>query len=428
MKAGKIILGVLLLIGAGSEYVRASRAMETLFDVGIISGVVVILLVCTWLIGSGLTKEKLKFKSLNFFKFFTLSFIVFYFIAHVSLFSNKDNSKILAEIGVSTKEGFKIVDDDFEITFPNQPVDKIDSTSYNKSRRIIYVAKGKDDNLRYELSYIEYQDNMYHSDSLESIEFDLDYTQIDLAYSDSLELTNSNYSSVAGYPAKEFRYKTVTNDKRIRVFVIFVKNRVYTIRVDTEESKNYNKHINQFIKSFQLRNIKENIPPFLSLPTEDEMNNPPFIVNFQGKTERRIQVRESLYGKTAFIFEVNEVKDMWSGIFLLGVGYAKIPVNDTISKEERLALISGIEGSAYSGYKMINSETIKENDYIGKRLVSNYYLANSLMRDIRVMFVTKENIYIEIVAIVIEKKPISKKVDSFFNSFYIKDNYTYNRN
>ena len=87
MKYLKIILGVLLLFGAGSEYIHASRALGSFFSPGIIVGMLALVVLCTWLIGSGLRQEKFQFKSLDSLKFFGISLFTFAAAAFFTLSS-----------------------------------------------------------------------------------------------------------------------------------------------------------------------------------------------------------------------------------------------------------------------------------------------------------------------------------------------------
>ena len=85
MKTFKIIIGFLLLFGAGREYIDASRQLGSLFSPGIIIGILILLILSTWLIGSGFSVRKFKFKSFEFVKFFIISFVTFAIVAFFSL-------------------------------------------------------------------------------------------------------------------------------------------------------------------------------------------------------------------------------------------------------------------------------------------------------------------------------------------------------
>lgn len=78
-------MGFLLLFGAGREFIHASRDLGTLFSPGIIIGSLIMIILSTWLIGSGFSVRKFKFKSFDFLKFFIISFVTFVFVAIFSL-------------------------------------------------------------------------------------------------------------------------------------------------------------------------------------------------------------------------------------------------------------------------------------------------------------------------------------------------------
>ena len=84
MKILKIILGFLLLLGAGKETVVAANQLGTFWDPGVIIGILLLLLLCTWLIGSGFSKERFRFKSVEFVKYFAICSLLFLFIAYIS--------------------------------------------------------------------------------------------------------------------------------------------------------------------------------------------------------------------------------------------------------------------------------------------------------------------------------------------------------
>lgn len=74
-----------MLYGAGKEYIDASRQLGSFYDIGIIIPIILFLILCTWLIGSGFSVRKFKFKSFEFVKFFIISFVTFAIVAIFSL-------------------------------------------------------------------------------------------------------------------------------------------------------------------------------------------------------------------------------------------------------------------------------------------------------------------------------------------------------
>lgn len=83
MKIVKIVLGFLLLLGAGKETVIAAKQLGTFLDPGVLVGVLVLLLLCTWLIGSGFSKDRFKFQSMEFVKYFVICSVLFALIVIV---------------------------------------------------------------------------------------------------------------------------------------------------------------------------------------------------------------------------------------------------------------------------------------------------------------------------------------------------------
>ncbi|WP_298238439.1 hypothetical protein [uncultured Algibacter sp.] len=105
MKTFKIIIGFLLLYGAGKEYLNASRQLDTPYDIGILIAILLLLLLSTWLIGSGFSKRKLKFKSFEFLKFFIISFVALAFFVIVSLGSKVIPSNFAEINGITVPLG-----------------------------------------------------------------------------------------------------------------------------------------------------------------------------------------------------------------------------------------------------------------------------------------------------------------------------------
>ncbi len=76
-----------MLFGVSSEYINASRELGSFFSPAIIVGVLIMLILATWLIGSGFLNRNLIFKRLEHLMFFVLSCITFAIIAYLTLLS-----------------------------------------------------------------------------------------------------------------------------------------------------------------------------------------------------------------------------------------------------------------------------------------------------------------------------------------------------
>jgi len=65
MKVAKIILGMFLIISLGNEFVRAGFQIGSFFNLGVVVGVLLMLVLVAWLLGSSMTINRL---NLDIFK------------------------------------------------------------------------------------------------------------------------------------------------------------------------------------------------------------------------------------------------------------------------------------------------------------------------------------------------------------------------
>ncbi len=107
-----------MLYGAGREYIDASRQLGSLFSPGIIIGMLIMLTFSTWLIASGFSVRKFKFKSFEFVKFFIISFVTFAIVAIFSLGSKVVPSNFVEINGLKIPLG-KCIDGNRRI-IPNE--------------------------------------------------------------------------------------------------------------------------------------------------------------------------------------------------------------------------------------------------------------------------------------------------------------------
>lgn len=73
MKTVQKIGGVLILFATCKEYISASRQLGTLFSPGIIITILLLLVISSWLMASGFSKQKIRFKSPLFLKIYAAS-------------------------------------------------------------------------------------------------------------------------------------------------------------------------------------------------------------------------------------------------------------------------------------------------------------------------------------------------------------------
>jgi hypothetical protein len=100
MNKFKIVIGFLLLYGIGNEYIYASKQLFTFLSPGIILACLTMIILCAWLIGSGLSKGTLKITSFQFAKYYGLSLVIFLILAFISLLTFKFDPEIVKVNGI----------------------------------------------------------------------------------------------------------------------------------------------------------------------------------------------------------------------------------------------------------------------------------------------------------------------------------------
>jgi hypothetical protein len=100
MRAFKIILGFLFLYSTGKEYINAGKQLFTFLDPLMIILTLLMLVLCAWLIGSGVSNEKLKIKSWKFAGYYGASFAIFLLVAFLSIFTHKFDPEIVKVNGI----------------------------------------------------------------------------------------------------------------------------------------------------------------------------------------------------------------------------------------------------------------------------------------------------------------------------------------
>lgn len=105
MKTFKTIIGVLLLYGAGREFMSAGKQLDHYYNAGVLTGLLLIVLLAAWLIGSSFSEQKLKFKSLAFLKYVAISLALFALFAMFSLAKKEAPSDFVMIHGIKVPMG-----------------------------------------------------------------------------------------------------------------------------------------------------------------------------------------------------------------------------------------------------------------------------------------------------------------------------------
>jgi len=298
----------------------------------------------------------------------------------------------------------------FEIKLPCSGKIKLDTTAVNKF--IQYECS--DGHSKYKVICTEYSDGLYHSDSLNNIEFDLDYTQKKFASTEHVKSTSTLLKTINGYPGKEFRFEHFEKDIIYFRRVYIVKNRVYELLYEAPKEKAFNTEIDDYYNSFRLVGIPDNEKPYLNLPPNEEIQNRPFDINFFGKTELSVEYQENFLGKIPIVTEGNQIKDEdRSGILALIVFYGILPEGTTETQKDRL-IREQMDLITNKG-QIINEKNIEG----GKEISITYTVATVPIIDKR-RLIFKGNKYYNVCAMYLKEKPESKRVNEFMDSFHIK--------
>ena len=306
---------------------------------------------------------------------------------------------------------------DFQIKFPFSPEKSVTKTDGRENHT--WICKNeKNENESYQLSYIDYPNNFYHSDSASS--FELDYTQRELIRSGSIRLLQARLKCIQGYPAKEFRYAKV-NGNIIRNLVVIVKNRVYQLQVETQNEKNFNLQINEFFESFRLIGIPDQIPPFIDFPSDEEIASLPYTADFNGNITTKVEIFENTFGNMVMISKASETIQ---GEVRL-IAYSNSLVNQELADYDKELIYDQIIGNVYG--PQLNGKIIKNEDelfhgYEAKKAALEVTIHGQNMYLLYYLFYTdKQELYLLGYGYPVKKEgSIPKNGTDFFNSIKIK--------
>lgn len=301
----------------------------------------------------------------------------------------------------------------FRINFPNKLDIQIDSTSVSDEVTITTSYSEGHCWLRcFEDKY-----NYYHSDSLGLIEFNLDYSQRDFVQQNLVTMVQLLPKSLDGYPGREYRFSYDKSGDITTRRIYLVKNRVYEIGNTGPASEVFNQDLTDFFESFTLVNVGPNSIPYLNLPTDEELESPPFEVNFFGETKRKVEIGETIEGEKApLIIEINEVNNEdGSGLLALSVSYLLFPENN-----EDLGFDYYLENSLNSAFLLDPSTVIlskEKEENIASYRMTRVFNEQKCIQNIR--YIYHNNIYFVISTISLYNSPEDDRIKAFFDSFKI---------
>ena len=313
-----------------------------------------------------------------------------------------------------TKSVYLLQTEDFEIKIKCPTEVSIDSLDYIDQKT--YKCQKGDVTLT--IIRTVYDNGMYHSDSLKTLEFDLDYTQRKFMENNQIRVIGAVPRIVQGYPGKEFRFEYLIEDKIAFRRVYIVKNTLYELFYEAPKYKSFHNEIDEFFNSFMVLNIEENEKPYFIMPSEEEINNLPYTANFHGKTIKKVEVVDSYHGKLAVIAEANEIRDKdKSGIISLMILQTVLPNN--VSEEDKKTIIKDQTELVFNMYADAQLLEEKYDDKGRKISIFSYKIGGvEKVIDERISFFQNDKMYL-INALYRANKPKDKRVDEFFESFKI---------
>lgn len=101
----KIFFSLLFLYSAGQEYAHETKQTGTYLNIGVIIGSILVLALCTWLIGSSFRKKSDETVLFTYSKYFVISFFVFSFVALESIITYEPPEEYVRINGVTISVG-----------------------------------------------------------------------------------------------------------------------------------------------------------------------------------------------------------------------------------------------------------------------------------------------------------------------------------
>ncbi|MFT5821204.1 MAG: hypothetical protein ACI8ZM_002453 [Crocinitomix sp.] len=301
----------------------------------------------------------------------------------------------------------------FRINFLNRLSIQIDSTSV--ADEVTINADFKEG--RCWVRCLEDKYNYYHSDSLDLIVFNLDYSQREFAQTNYVTLIQTLPKSIEGYPGREYQFTYDNSDEITMRRVYLVHNRLYEIGYKGSSSEIYTIELEDFFNSFTLVNMPKNPIPYLNIPTDEELVDSPFSVSFFGPTKTVVEIAEMDDGKMATVItEANEVNNEdGSGLIFLSVSLMIFP-----DDYEDLGFEFYMENSLNSLRQLDPSFVILSED-VGKNNAS--YRATRVLSEEKcfhnLRYVLKNGNFYVISTLSLYNSPEDERIKAFFDSFQI---------
>lgn len=330
---------------------------------------------------------------------------------------------LLASCGQAPKSNIDFRDDEgkFKISFPIEPKTTKQSGDTEYGEITTYSFKAEpydDDNLSYEVHYLDYPKTFSDTLSKEDIFALFNGSQTSNFNTDHIQLIGTFNYKVSGYPGREFRWQDVANNKLSRVRFYMVNNRMYILAINTEKQNNFNVRINQFFESFELINTE----PHPNEQAVSEKVNKVFEIKFSNETEIREVETVSEYGDTKVVAELYQPKLVNDDNLIYMV--------TTLEYPEDISLTENFDLDDYYSNVVQNALAGRQSSLISQKKISNNGIAGIEVKEsfkggqvvIKHRTFLKGNLQIGIQVMTIPNKDENESMNDFFDSFEFIEN------
>lgn len=309
----------------------------------------------------------------------------------------------------------------FKISFSVKPTitEQSGETVYGKTTTYSFKAEPKnDDNISYEIHYVDYPESFADTLSIESIYAVFNGSQTTNMNSDDIELIGNFNHNILGYIGREFRWKYVNLQKLSRVRFYMVNNRMYILSVNTKEENNFNLGINQFFESFELINTAPNAKEQVLSKKSEKI----YKIKFPQSTEVREVETQTEYGNAKVIAELYQpnTEDDDNVIYMSSsLEYPKdITQMDNFNlKEYYTNFIAAAMNARQS--TLISQKEISKDDIVGVEVKESFQEGQIFVK--QQMFL-KGNTLISIQVMTAPYRYGNKSMNTFFDSFEFINN------
>jgi len=314
------------------------------------------------------------------------------------------------------KIAFKDEKGKFKISFPIEPeiTEQSGVTEYGEITTYSFKAEPKgDDNLSYEVHYLDYPTEFTDTLSTESVYALFNGSQTSNMNSDNIQLIGTFNHNILGYIGREFRWQDIKTNKFSRVRFYMVNNRMYILAVNTKEENNFNVSINQFFESFELIDTKPNPNEQIASEKVDKA----FKIKFPKETEIREMETPTEYGNAKIVAELYQPKLVNDDNLIYMVTTLKYPEDITLTDNFDLDdYYSNVIQTALNGRQstLISQKEVSENGISGIEVKESFKGGQIVIKQRTFL---KGDLQIGIQVMTIPNNDDNESMNSFFDSF-----------